>query len=324
MIKNTFLYAMLFMASLAFVGCSDDTEDPDPDPLPVTTTTNTIVDIAGGDDFTTLAAALTRAGLIETLQGEGPFTVFAPTNAAFEALLTELEIDGLDNVSDAQLTEILLNHVVSGKVLSTDLTAGYVNTLATGAQQTKVSLLVDLTAGVRLNNRAVVTTADIDADNGVVHVIDKVLTVPSIVNAALANANFSTLVAALTDSRLADADFVTILNGPGPFTVFAPTNEAFQMLLDGNDEWNSLADIDAATLEAVLKYHVIVGDNVTASEITDGLTPTTFEGSTFTINTTDGVVITDKGGNKSTVQIADVQTSNGVIHAISRVLLPIA
>jgi transforming growth factor-beta-induced protein len=319
MIKNTFLYAMLFMASLAFVGCSDDTEDPDP--LPVITATNTIVDIAGGTDFTTLAAALTRVGLIETLQGEGPFTVFAPTNAAFEALLTELEIDGLDNVSDAQLTEILLNHVVSGKVLSTDLTAGYVNTLATGAQQTKVSLLVDLTAGVRLNNRAVVTTADIDADNGVVHVIDKVLLVPNVVDAALANPNFSILVAALTDERLTDIDFVTILKGDGPFTVFAPTNAAFEALLASNEDWNGLADIPAATLEAVLKYHVIAGDNVTASEITDGLTP--FEGSTFTINTTDGVVITDKGGNESTVQIADVQTTNGVIHAISRVLLPI-
>jgi transforming growth factor-beta-induced protein len=198
-----------------------------------------------------------------------------------------------------------------------------VNTLVIGAQQTKVSLLVDLTAGVRLNNRAVVTTADIDADNGVVHVIDKVLLVPNVVDAALANPNFSILVAALTDERLTDIDFVTILKGDGPFTVFAPTNAAFEALLASNEDWNGLADIPAATLEAVLKYHVIAGDNVTASEITDGLTPTTFEGSTFTINTTDGVVITDKGGNESTVQIADVQTSNGVIHAISRVLLPI-
>jgi transforming growth factor-beta-induced protein len=321
MIKNTFFFAMLFIASLAFVGCSDDTDEPDP--KPTTPTSNTIVDIAGGDDFTTLAAALERAGLIETLQGEGPFTVFAPTNAAFDDLLVELNLNSLDEVSDAVLTNILLNHVVSGKVLSTDLTAGYINTLATGAQDTKVSLLVNLTDGVTLNGTATVTTPNVEADNGVVHVIDQVLTVPTIVDAALANTNFSTLVAALTDSRLADANFVTTLNGTGPFTVFAPTNAAFQALLESNEDWNSLADIDAATLEAVLKYHVVVGDNVTSGEIMDGLEPTTLEGSTITINTTDGVVITDKGGNESTVQIPDVQTSNGVIHAIDRVLLPI-
>ena len=321
MIKNTFLFAMLFALSFAFVGCSDDTEDPDPQP--VTNASNTIVDIAGGADFTTLATALDRVDLITTLQGDGPFTVFAPTNAAFEALLKELKIDGLDKVSDAQLTQILLNHVVSGKVLSTDLATGYVSTLADGAQQTKVSLYVDLTAGVKLNNRSTVTTPDVMADNGVVHVIDKVVLVPNVVDAALANPNFSILVAALTDERLTEIDFVTILKGDGPFTVFAPTNAAFEALLASNEEWDGLADIPAATLEAVLKYHVIAADNITSSEITDGAQPVTFEGSTITINTTDGVVITDKGGNESTVQIADVQTSNGVIHAISRVLLPL-
>lgn len=321
MIKNTFLYTMLFALPFVFVGCSDDTEDPDPQP--VTIASNTIVDIAGGADFTTLAAALERVDLITTLQGDGPFTVFAPTNTAFEALLKELKIDGLDKVSDAQLTQILLNHVVSGKVLSTDLATGYVSTLADGAQQTKVSLYVDLTAGVKLNNRATVTTPDVIADNGVVHVIDKVVLVPNVVDAALANPNFSILVAALTDERLTEIDFVTILKGDGPFTVFAPTNAAFEALLASNEEWDGLADIPAATLEAVLKYHVIAADNITSSEITDGAQPVTFEGSTITINTTDGVVITDKGGRTSNVILADVQTSNGVIHAIENVILPL-
>lgn len=319
MIKNTFFYAMLFMASLAFVGCSDDTEEDNPTPA----TSNSIVDIAKGENFTSLAAALERVDLISTLEGEGPFTVFAPDNDAFEALLTELRIDGLDKVSDAQLKEILLNHVVNGKVMSTDLTEGYVSTLAAGAQQTNASLYVNLEDGVKLNNRATVTGPDVEADNGVVHVISRVLLVPNVVDAAVANPNFSILVAALTDERLADADFVSVLSGDGPFTIFAPTDAAFGRLLATNDEWNSLADIDAATLEAVLKYHVIVGDNITASEINDGDAPTTLEGSTFTINTTDGVVITDKGGRTSTVSATDVQTSNGVIHVIDEVLLPL-
>lgn len=321
MIKNIFFYALLFAATFSIVGCSDDTDDADTTPTPATT--NTIVDIASGENFTILASALERADLISTLEGEGPFTVFAPTNAAFEALLEELELEGLDQVSNAQLNQILLNHVVSGKVMSTDLEAAYVSTLANGAEDTKVSLLVDLTAGVKLNNRATVSTPDVEADNGVVHVIDRVLLVPNLVDAALSNPNFSILVAALTDERLADADFINTLSGDGPFTVFAPTNAAFEALLASNEAWNGLADIPAATLEAVLKYHVIVGSNITSSEITDGVEPTTFEGSTITINTGENVVITDKGGRTSTVLLADVQTSNGVIHAINTVILPL-
>ncbi|MDB4161343.1 fasciclin domain-containing protein [Bacteroidia bacterium] len=320
MIKNTFFYTTLILASTTFVSCSEDSDEVTPTPA---TTTNTIIDIAQGDDFTTLAAALDRVSLTATLNGAGPFTVFAPTNAAFTALLSELGLGGLDEVSDDLLTEILLNHVVSGTVLSTDLTAGYVSTMATGAQDTKVSLLVDLTDGVKLNNTATVTAADVVADNGVVHVIDQVILVPNLVDAAVANPNFSILVAALTDERLANADFGNTLSGSGPFTVFAPTNAAFTALLATNDEWNGLSDIPAKTLEAVLKYHVIVGDNINASEITDGAKPATFEGNTIVINTTDGVVITDVAGGTSNVILADVQTSNGVIHAIDQVLLPI-
>ncbi|MDG2455267.1 MAG: fasciclin domain-containing protein [Bacteroidia bacterium] len=320
MIKNTFFYAMLFLATVSFMSCSEDSDEVTPEPTP---TTNTIIDIAQGDDFTTLAAALDRVSLTATLNGTGPFTVFAPTNAAFTALLANLKLNGLDEVPDDLLTEILLNHVVSGTVMSTDLTAGYVPTLATGAQDTKVSLLVDLTDGVKLNNTATVTTADVVADNGVVHVIDQVILVPNVVATAVANPNFSILVAALTDERLAKADFANTLSGDGPFTIFAPTNEAFTALLASNEEWNGLADIPAETLEAVLKYHVIVGDNINASEITDGAKPTTFEGNTFVINTTDGVVITDVAGKESNVILADVQASNGVIHAIDRVLIPL-
>lgn len=315
------MYAMLFMAStLLFTACSEDEDD---DPTPATTTTNTIVDIAGGDDFTTLAAALERVSLIEVLQGEGPFTVFAPTNAAFDSLLSELRVDGLDKVTDAQLTQILLNHVVDGKVMASTLEQGYVSTRADGAQETKASLFVNLESGVLLNNRATVTTADVDADNGVVHVIDRVLLVPNVVDAVVANPDFSILVEALTDERLADAEFISTLSGAGPFTIFAPRNQAFLDLLGNNEEWNSLADIPAELLESVLKYHVVVGDNVTSTEITDGMMVPTFEGSSITINNTDGVKITDLGGNESTVEIANVQTSNGVIHGISSVLLPL-
>ena len=202
------------------------------------------------------------------------------------------------------------------------LTAGYVSTLADGPEDTKISALVDLTDGVMLNNRSTVTTPDVDASNGVIHIIDKVITIPNAVDAAIANPSFSVLVSALTRSDLS-TDFVATLSAEGPFTIFAPTNKAFMDLLASNPDWDELSDIPAALLEQVLKYHVVAGANVTASEITDGMTPATFEGSMITINKDgDAVTVTDGNMNVAKVQIANVQTSNAVIHAIDRVILP--
>ena len=130
----------------------------------------TVVDVAiANDNFTTLVQAVVKAGLVETLSGDGPFTVFAPTNDAFAALFTDLGISGLDDLTAEQLVPILTYHVISGNVLSTDLTNGDVPTLNEGN-----SLTVDLSAGVNINDSQVVA-ADIQASNGVVHVIDKVL-----------------------------------------------------------------------------------------------------------------------------------------------------
>jgi transforming growth factor-beta-induced protein len=252
--KNLLLFALLGLFAFSFVGCSEATEEP----TPTTTTSNSIVDVAISNNFTILVQALERVNLTETLKGEGPFTVFAPTDDAFTALLAELNATSLDDISDDVLTQVLLNHVVGGKVLSTDLTAGYVSTLASGPQETNISLLVDLTDRVSLNNRAKVITANVEADNGVVHVIDRVLTIPNVVDAALANPQFSILVQALTRADLTE-DFVATLSTEGPFTIFAPTNDAFVALLNSNPAWSALSDVPVATLEAVLKYHVIAG-----------------------------------------------------------------
>ena len=314
-----FMLPLVVFTAFTFSACSDDDETPTP--TDNTTMSTTIVDVAKTNDFTILVSALERVELDDVLMGDGPFTVFAPTDDAFTALLAELKIDGLDKVDDATLTQILLNHVVDGKVTSDMLAAGYVSTMADGPEDTKISALIDLTNGVMINNRSIVSTPDVMASNGVIHIIDKVITIPNSVDAALANPSFGILVQALTRSDLT-IDFVATLSSEGPFTIFAPTDQAFLDLLAGNDDWDALADIPVAVLEAVLKYHVIAGTNVTASEITDGMQPQTFEGSTITINNTSGVQITDANMNVSTVQIADVQTSNGVIHAIDKVIIP--
>ena len=157
------------------VSCNDDNDNDVPyQPEP---TTNTIVDIAvGSENLTTLVAALQRADLVTTLASQGPFTVLAPSNEAFNTFLTANGFNSLDDVPTDVLTNILLNHVVGGRLASTDLTTGYASTFATSsASQTSMSLFIDTSNGVRFNGVSSVTDADIEADNGIVHLVDAVI-----------------------------------------------------------------------------------------------------------------------------------------------------
>lgn len=296
-------------AVLAFTACKDDDEQKN------------IVELAQGDaNLSTLVAALQRAGLVNALSGSDQLTVFAPTNAAFASLLTSLGYAKLEDVPVDALKNILLNHVVSGEVKSSALTTGYVKTLLPyGATNSYLSNYVDLTSGVKIGG-ARVTTADVDASNGVVHIIDKVIVPPTVVNQALNNPNFSTLVAALTRSGLG-VDYVSILSGAGPFTVFAPTNAAFAALLTELGV-ASLNDIPAATLNNVLQYHVVNGANVLSAQLTDEQIVTSLEGSTFKIDLTGGAKIVDAKGRVANIIATDVQATNGVVHAIDKVILP--
>ena len=308
--KLFFLLFLSLSAGVLFTSCDKDDDDQ-----------QSVVELAqGNSELSILVDALTRADLVTTLSGNGPFTVLAPTNAAFNDLLATLGANSLDDVPVDVLKNILLNHVISGDVRSTALTNGYVTTLAEGPNNSPISLLVDLSSGVTFNNSAKVTTADVEASNGVVHIIDAVITVPTIVNHALNNPDFSILVSALTRGDLG-VDYVGLLSGDGPFTVFAPTNDAFAALLTELGA-SSLNDIDAATLNAVLQYHVVSGANVRSAQLTDGQQVTTFQGGTFTVNLGDGAKITDGQGRETNIIAVDVQGSNGVVHAIDRVILP--
>lgn len=309
----------LFLLSISFfVGFSACTEDDD---APVE---QTIVGVAQGNaNLSILVEALTYTDLVSVLNGTDQYTVFAPTNAAFTALLTTLGVSKVTDVNKATLKSILLYHVVSGEVKSSAITTGYVKSVSPfGTTTSNLSLYVVKDAsGVTINNGAKVTTADVEASNGVVHVVDKVITIPNVVNHALNNPNFSTLVAALTRTDLL-VDYVSILSGVGPFTVFAPTNAAFTALLTELGAAN-LNAIDANTLNKVLQYHVISGANVVSSALTNGQQVTTFQGQKFTIGLTGGAKITDASNRVSNIIVVDVQGSNGVIHAIDKVLLPV-
>lgn len=422
----------------------------------------TIVDLAGDtEDLSSLVGALIAADLVSTLNGDGPFTVFAPTNDAFAAFLEANNFASLDDVPVDLLTDVLLNHVVAGENLSTSLSTGYISSSSTaGAEGRNLSLFIDTSSGVTINGVANVTTPDVAASNGVVHIIDAVIGLPTIVDHAVANGALSSLVGALTadgnttftdllsdtmtdftvfapvndafaaftnpnendinsvlayhvipgtaafsdelmnmyvetaatnadddalnqyintddgvtingtsnvaiadvvavngvvhavdavidlptvvtftvadptfaplttalTSATPNTDFATVLSGDGPFTVFAPTNVAFQALLDSNMDWNDVSDIEEDLLTSVLNHHVVSG-NVRSGDLTDGISPETLEGDNITINlpgTGDNIAdVTDGAGNDDIgIVVVDVQANNGVIHVLNKVMIP--
>ena len=287
----------------------EPTAMPEPEPMD-------IVDTAIADGrFQTLVAAVTAAELVDTLKGEGPFTVFAPTDDAF-AKLPEGTVENLLLPENKQaLTDILLYHVVSGKVMAADVVGLESATTVLGKD---VAIKVDM-GNVYINDAQVIIT-DIETSNGVIHVIDTVILPPSeeaaapgtIVDIAVADGRFNTLVAAVTAAEL-----VETLSGEGPFTVFAPTDDAFAALPAGTLD-SLLLPENKQALTDILLYHVVSG-KVMAADVVGLTAAPTVLGKDITITIKDGKVFLN-----DTVQviITDIEASNGVIHVIDAVLLP--
>jgi transforming growth factor-beta-induced protein len=272
-----------------------------------------IVDTAvAAGSFKTLAAALKAAGLVDTLKGEGPFTVFAPTDEAFAKLPAGTLDDLLKPENKGKLTAILTYHMVPGEVMAKDLTGpGKVTTVGGKVLKLDYKVMVD---------GANVIKADVAASNGVIHVIDAVLMPKAraaagegkdIVDTAIAAGNFQTLAAALKAAGL-----VGTLKGPGPFTVFAPTDEAFAKLPAGTLD-DLLKPENKGKLTAILTYHVVPG-NLVAKDVAVMKSVRTVNGQELAIAVNDSGVTVD--GAK--VARADIICSNGVIHVIDAVVLP--
>ena len=298
-----------------FTSCNEDDDDMDPQ--------SNIVELAvATDDLSSLVAAVQRAGLVDALSdASANYTVFAPTNAAFATFLADNNFNSVDDVPVDVLQQVLLNHVLGTEVKAADVTTGYFNTLATygTSTDTYIDMFIN-TDGLVINGGSNIVTTDIDASNGVVHTVDAVIGIPKIPTFAIANPDFSILVQALTRADLT-TNYATFLEGDGPFTVFAPTNAAFAALLT---ELNAtqLSDIDAATLEAVLTYHVVTIGNVQAGDLSEGQMVPTAQGASFTVTLAGGAKITDGASRETNIIATDIQGSNGVVHAIDRVLLP--
>ena len=327
MISNLKKMAIVAALVLGVASCSDDDDgnggNPDVDGT-------TIVEIAANtDNLSILVQALQRVNLVDILNGTENFTVLAPTNDAFAAFLAASEeYDALADIPDDVLTQVLLNHVISGEVLSSALTdSGYANTLATLADDddddsnnANISLYYDNDDGeLEFNGTANVSEADIDASNGVIHIVDAVVPIPTVTNAISYNSNLSTLV-----SALGDTDLDGIAADLGGATILAPTNDAFQALLDGDDNLNSLTDIPDAS--NVLSNHII-GSPISSEVLTsvgNAYTTTLAQVDTdndddflsIYYNTTNGVTF----NGISNVSMADIVTSNGIIHIVDAVI----
>jgi len=302
------LFVGLATFSVILTSCKDD-DDAQP------ATGNDIMDIAKATPvLSTLVTAVETAGLSDALRGDGPLTVFAPTNAAFENLPDGVLDDLLANPDI--LEQVLLYHVVAGKVMSADVTTGSVPTLLSGSS---IEVVVDGNT-ITLNGLSTVIGADTEASNGVIHLIDEVL-IPAtielpkdnIVEIAQATPELSSLVTILTKFP----DLVTALSSDGTYTVFAPTNDAFAALLTAIGQ-SSVDDVPESVLRTILEYHVISTAVVMSGDLSDGQTAEALSGEQITVKIDgNGVFISD-----AKVIIPDVEASNGVVHVMEDVMVP--
>jgi uncharacterized surface protein with fasciclin (FAS1) repeats len=309
----------LFAATLAaglLTACGGSDDDPPASTPP------TIAALAQQQNLTALLAAANKAGLAGTLADASVnLTVFAPTNAAFNTLAVQLGFADATALVAALPASALAN-ILNYHVLPTRQTAAQLSTGAATRSTAYVysgsaaTLAVGTTGGVTLTDavltQASVTTADVSASNGIVHVIDKVLVPPgvlTVVQMAQANPQFSTLVDAVVDAGLAGT-----LSGTGPFTVFAPTNQAF------TDIASTVASLTPTQLSTVLTYHVL-GSQVLAAQIPFGTPVATVSGQSITIQN-NPLRIVDTTATPAPIVATDIRASNGVIHVVSKVLIP--
>jgi uncharacterized surface protein with fasciclin (FAS1) repeats len=308
--KRQFLkWSVAATATAALAACGGTSDDKPLD----------IVGVAQADpQFSILVEAVVAAGLTATLQGTGPFTVFAPTNAAFAALLTELGVTKEALLANKPLlTAVLTYHVVPAKVLAASVPLGKAITSVQGGV-----FKIESNAGLKLtdgrNRVANITKTDVTASNGVIHVVDKVI-LPAdkdVVATAQSLPDFSILVEAVVAAGL-----VSTLKGTGPFTVFAPTNAAFAALLAELGVSKAALLANTALLTKVLTYHVVSG-RVLKADVPVGMAINTVQGESFTVNA--ALKISDRRGREAGIVGTDVFASNGVIHVIDKVILPAA
>lgn len=299
--------ALLSAFVFGAISCNDD------DPDPAGPTENIVMIAQGNSNLTVLVQALTKfPDLVSTLSGSGDYTVFAPTDAAFTALLGVIGQTDLDDIPEPVLRRVLEYHVIAGARLeSTDLSNGQEAATVLSADD---KVTVGVTSGGVTINSANVTTANVEATNGIIHIIDAVLVpalelsiVNTVVEPAYFNKDFTTLTNAVVEAGLLS----TLINPAANLTVFAPTNDAFAAA-------GITALPTAEELVPILQYHVL-GSEVKAADLpASGSAVTTLNGDFYLSINEDGVFI----NGLTQVIVTDIDQSNGVVHVIDRTLIP--
>jgi len=331
-IKTISIVCLMF----SIISCNDDDE------VVVTPQQEkTIAGLVSSDpDYSILVTALTRTNLVGTLDGTGQFRVFAPNNAAFNTFFASLGATvNVNNVNVDVLKNVLLNHVIGAEIKSAAIPAAtYVSTLSpfsSAANSPTISMFVQksgsnvfinggtATTGVR------VTTADVDATNGVVHLVNAVIAIPTVVAHVVANPEFDTLQTVVTSTTGAFGNQSAVLNAlsgltaAAPATLFAPNNTAFTNATTGT---GFAVGATAAQVSKVLQYHVTTAGNVRSNQLTNNQVVPMFTNpvqNTTVILGGGNVDIRDTANSLSRVFVADIQCSNGVIHGVNRVLQPV-
>ncbi len=304
-------FGFALLASVVTLSACDKDDDDEPT---MDTITNTVVK---NNNFSILESAVIKAGLAETLNGTGPFTVFAPDDNAFNA--SGINSGAIAGLSADALEDILLYHTLGAKVTAADVPAG---------PNAAVTTAGGGTVYVTKNNNGVfvngwkVTTPDINASNGVIHAIERVLMPPAgnLVVTAQANSNLTYLVAAVVRASEGTTNVAQVLTSAGPYTVFAPTNDAF--IAAGFPTIASIQAADPNTLASILTYHVLSA-RAFSSDLVNGQELTTVNGGKLAVALGNGATVKGKTNTTaSNITAANILATNGVVHVIDRVLLP--
>lgn len=309
--------ALFTFLAIATFSCSDDDT--------TTVTGNTLYEVAQQQpNISTFVQAINRAGVQQSYESTTKFTVLAPNNAAMSEYLAEKNYSSIDAVPIDELKQLLFNHLINANFKKETFNAGYITTFSfvPMASNRNISLLVDNSNGVKFNGVSEILTANLTASNGTLHIVNKVIAIPTIYDHIKVNPDMTILKTALDRNTASPLRLVLSSTEQAPYTFFAPSNAAFNALLDELDI-DQLSQISDADLEQYLAYHLIPTDNIAHSSFVNNQTLNSFLGQPLTVTLTGGGrKLTDIHGRVSTIIYADLQGSNGIIHVLDKVLKP--